>query len=70
MNNRPVILLCATALILMAMYCWQGRYVFLINNNRTIAIGDRWTGCVDYSEVRSTGEQDWKYYGQMLRSEC
>jgi len=51
--RKEIILVCVTALVIAMFWLWQERYVFLINDHRYIAVGDRWTGCVDYSRVAS-----------------
>jgi len=74
---------CIAALIIMALNMIQGRYVFISERGYLVAIGDKWTGCVDYSRINSRElsedeeinklldiHKDADKYGKMIRSEC
>jgi len=51
MKTNQITIICISLIIISALILLNKRYVFLINSKNTIAIGDRWTGCVDYSEI-------------------
>jgi len=61
--KREITYICATALILMLCYMVQNRYEFINDKADLVSVGDRWTGCVDYSEISGDDVE-------MFRSEC
>lgn len=78
--KKEIVLICATALVIVGLYAISNRYVFLIKNERIIAVGDKWIGCVDYSRLSTKddlldkdsfgGVRIEVPYGEMIRSEC